>query len=163
MNESKKCKECGKRKPIDQFHLKRGKPQAKCKKCRSKYMANRYQANIEVEQAKRRKNYYDNREKILLERKEFYEANKDEINLQRRLKKYGLTKDQYFDMLTAQDFKCANKACKSKNLDLAIDHCHVSLAVRGILCDNCNTALGLLKDCPDAIDGLKTYLKNTRS
>lgn len=155
----KTCKgPCSKTKPISEFHLKRGKSQAQCKECRSAYMAKRYKDNIAEEKAKRKANYLLNRIKILAGRKVYYSQNVDEINLQRRLKKYGLTRVQYFNMLNDQNHKCANKGCVSGNENLAIDHCHYSLIVRGILCDNCNTALGLLKESTEAIDGLKSYL-----
>ena len=145
-------------KPLTEFHLKRQKPQAQCKDCRAKYMAKRYQDNLEVEKAKRKAYYEENKSQILAERKYFYSKNADEINLRRKLKKYGLTRMQYEKMLSDQDYKCANRHCESGNENLAIDHCHLSLEVRGILCDNCNTALGLLKESLEAMDGLKAYL-----
>lgn len=155
----KTCKgPCGKTKSLKEFHKKRGKPQAQCRECRSIYMAKRYKDNIVEEKAKRKAHYEANKEQILVEKKEFYAANSVEINLKRRLKKYGLTKEQLDSMLDQQDQKCANKQCVSGNKDLAIDHCHTSLEVRGLLCDNCNTALGLLKESLAAIDGLKDYL-----
>lgn len=154
----KTCLECKLDKDLDEYHQKRGKPQAKCKRCRSKYMAKRYQDNIVNEKAKRKSNYTKNKEQILAATKAFYAANADEINLKRRLKKYGLTKTQYFGMLEAQANRCANKSCKSENSELVIDHCHYSQIVRGILCTNCNTALGLLKENLAAIDGLKDYI-----
>ena len=154
----KQCLVCSIPKPVSEFHMKRGKPQARCKECRSKYMAKRYQDNIELERRKRKGYYESNRVQILAYRKAFYAMNAGEINLQRRLKKYGLSREQFFTMLENQDYKCANKHCRSGNKDLAIDHCHNSLEVRGILCDNCNTALGLLKESSDSIDELKEYL-----
>lgn len=158
----KQCLECGKTKPLEEFHMKRGKPQARCKMCRAKYMKDLYQKNRETERAKRKEYYELNKAQILEERKTYYNGNKDEINITRRLKKYGLTRQQYEQMLTDQNHKCANLACVSGNNDLAIDHCHISLTVRGILCDNCNTALGLLKESFQAIDGLKAYLEKCK-
>ncbi len=155
----KTCKgPCKETKPLTEFHMKRGKPQAQCKECRSEYMAKRYVDNIEVEKAKRKANYEKNKSQILEERKVFYKLNAEEINLKRRLKKYGLTKEQFYEMLESQNYKCANKGCESGNESLAIDHCHFSLIVRGLLCDNCNTALGLLKESLAALNGLRDYL-----
>jgi hypothetical protein len=39
-----------------------------------------------------------------------------------------------------------------------IDHCHDTGKVRGGLCHNCNTALGLLGDSLELIDKLRRYL-----
>ena len=41
---------------------------------------------------------------------------------------------------------------------LHIDHCHETGTIRGMLCGNCNTALGLLQDDPDNIRELLNYL-----
>ena|ERR1700676_2973509 len=105
----KTCKGCGKAKFLDQFRMKRDKPQAQCKECRAKYMAKRYKDNIDVEKAKRKANYELNKSQILAKRKVFYDANKDEINLVRKLKKYGLTKAQHEQMLIDQNYECAKQ------------------------------------------------------
>ena len=46
----------------------------------------------------------------------------------------------------------------AKDTRLAVDHCHETGDVRGLLCAACNTALGLLKDDPDRIVKLLDYL-----
>lgn len=76
----------------------------------------------------------------------YYKDNPEKY-LEYRVRKYGLTVDQYNDMLTEQ-----NNCCKICNveLDMAkhthIDHCHSTGEVRSILCAPCNQALGLLKE-----------------
>jgi len=66
-------------------------------------------------------------------------------------RKYGLTAIQYYMMLDQQDGKC--KICKGigpggagRTSRMAIDHCHQTGKVRGILCNRCNRALGLFED-----------------
>lgn len=61
-------------------------------------------------------------------------------------KLYGLTLEQYNDMLVNQVGVCA--ICKEKPADrrLSVDHNHKTGKVRGLLCRNCNTALGGFKD-----------------
>lgn len=39
-----------------------------------------------------------------------------------------------------------------------IDHCHKTKEVRGILCHNCNTALGLIKDNKQTLQNMLQYL-----
>ena len=39
-----------------------------------------------------------------------------------------------------------------------IDHCHTTKEVRGILCHNCNTALGLIKDNKQTLQNMLDYL-----
>jgi RNase P subunit RPR2 len=41
-----------------------------------------------------------------------------------------------------------------------VDHCHSTGRVRGILCPNCNTTLGLAYDNPETLERLAAYLRN---
>lgn len=43
--------------------------------------------------------------------------------------------------------------------ELSIDHCHVTGKIRGILCSNCNSGIGLLKDSIDILELAIEYLK----
>lgn len=71
-------------------------------------------------------------------------ANPDRLQ-HNRFAKYGLTKEVFDSMCEAQDNSCA--ICKTMpDRGLVIDHDHATGLVRGLLCDWCNTALGLLKD-----------------
>ena len=54
--------------------------------------------------------------------------------------------------------ECQNPACRSKDRRLCIDHNHDTEKPRGLLCHNCNTALGLLGDNTQIILGLSQYL-----
>lgn len=82
------------------------------------------------------------------------EINPDKYRDKRLQKDYGITLLEYIDMAKAQNGKCAICLNKETALDpktktprrLAVDHCHATGKVRGLLCSSCNTALGLLKD-----------------
>lgn len=66
----------------------------------------------------------------------------------RRLKTYGITEEQYVNLLKKQNGKCAVCRTKLKNKrQPSIDHNHTTKKIRGILCNNCNTLLGLAKEC----------------
>lgn len=77
----------------------------------------------------------------------------------RLIKFYGIDYEEYFKILKSQNRVCAgcgNKDDTGRNL--AVDHCHETNKVRGLLCVKCNRALGLLKDNPKTIANLFKYL-----
>ena len=84
-------------------------------------------------------------------------------SLARRCKKFGITVEQYEQMIVQQENRCA--IC-SKHYDdfngrgknFHIDHCHESGEVRGLLCSNCNTGLGQFKDNVKALENAIIYL-----
>lgn len=75
---------------------------------------------------------------------------------------YGITENQYSEMLISQNGCC--KICKTAATSfkkrLSVDHCHFSNRVRGLLCSNCNRGLGLLKDSPEILSAAIFYLKD---
>lgn len=100
--------------------------------------------NVEIVAERKRKHYLANRDKYLqIERERTYK------------KKYGITLSQFNEMLAAQNGRC--KICGSEKAgsigqNFAVDHCHSTGRVRGLLCINCNARLGwyeLYKDKAD--------------
>lgn len=78
----------------------------------------------------------------------------------RLLAKYGINVDQYDAMYEAQDGTCA--ICNSNPVTgrrLGVDHCHTTLAVRGLLCDDCNLGLGKLGDTLERLRAAVAYLE----
>jgi hypothetical protein len=64
-----------------------------------------------------------------------------------RDRKYGLEPGEYDRMLKAQGDGCA--ICKqpcARERRLSVDHCHATGRVRGLLCQNCNAAIGMFKE-----------------
>lgn len=78
-------------------------------------------------------------------------------NIQLRIR-YGMTIEQYDALLAAQNGVCAACASPPGKRALAVDHDHTSGVVRGLLCGNCNVALGLLYECPTRITALRDYI-----
>ena len=81
----------------------------------------------------------------------------------RRKYLYGLTPEQYENMILEQEFKCAicgihETAIKGKRR-LCIDHNHVTGKVRGLLCPHCNLMLGTAKDDPNILREGAKYLE----
>ena len=96
--------------------------------------------------------------------REYYAANKERYKKNNRiqqLKKYGLTPEDYSNMLESQGGVCA--ICGADNPrdgreNLHVDHCHSTGKVRGLLCGPCNKAIGLLQDDPTIIRNAANYL-----
>lgn len=82
-------------------------------------------------------------------------------NADRAGRKYGLTADQFWGLIFDQDWSCVicQSEFKPEGPRMNVDHNHDTGEVRGVLCHNCNTALGLLKDSPDLLDAALTYLE----
>jgi hypothetical protein len=74
--------------------------------------------------------------------------------------KYGITPEDYNFMLEGQNNVCA--ICDKpevQNKRMAVDHCHETGKVRGLLCSMCNTAIGKLNDDPNLLDKAAKYLR----
>lgn len=84
------------------------------------------------------------------------------------MRKYGITTKGYNEMYESQQGKCAicngEGFCMAEHhkLKLVVDHCHTTGAVRGLLCHNCNRALGLFKDNIESLEKAVRYLKVQR-
>lgn len=75
-------------------------------------------------------------------------------------RKYGITLGDYEEMLENQNGECAtcHRQC-STGKNLAVDHCHYSGRVRGLLCARCNLALGLVNDSVHILLNLIDHIK----
>lgn len=60
--------------------------------------------------------------------------------------KFGITLEDYNNMLTSQNGVCAICGQLDGKRSLAVDHCHKTGKVRGLLCRRCNVSIGLLED-----------------
>ena len=92
---------------------------------------------------------------------------KDCISAAFLMYRYKITTTEFWDHCSKQQFKCAickkelniQKETTWRPKSVAVDHCHLSGKVRGILCSNCNTGLGLFADNVDALLEAVQYLR----
>lgn len=131
--------------------------QSRCKAC-CKTLKLEYRSKAEVKlQEKLYAKEYNQRP----ERREKAKKHARWYSLQRH---YNMSLDQYNDMFLAQSGCCS--ICKKHQSEfsqtLAVDHCHQTNAIRGLLCGPCNKALGLFKDNIKNLDNAKAYLKKSR-
>lgn len=92
-----------------------------------------------------------------------------QLSFKHNLSKYGMTVKDYWDLYEKQNCKCAicgDKEIKVKNrerLFLYVDHCHSTGKVRGLLCNHCNTLLGMAKDDVNILNNAIEYLNANTS
>jgi len=80
------------------------------------------------------------------------------INILRRMSTYNVSWEFAERLLDGAECDTCGTFVKGKQL--AVDHCHDSGAVRGVLCSGCNTALGMVKDDPRRLRALADYLES---
>lgn len=146
----KKCIKCGQNKELKEYHKRtdvNNGYDGRCKKCSSLYHKEHYQKNILVERKKRR------------ERDIIFRKNNPDASREHKLKmRYGITLKDKEEMLKNQGGLCLickidikNKAC--------VDHNHKTDKIRSLLCDGCNTGIGMFKENIETMKKAIQYLK----
>jgi Recombination endonuclease VII len=155
METLKHCSDCKLDQSVLFFYRNRARPSgysSQCKTCADKRRVKRSKENRQRENESRR-DYY----------KRTYTPQNGK---KKELQKFGLTLDSFSAMKEAQNDACA--VCKrpeqinhtkGKKRELAVDHCHLTGRVRGLLCNACNTGIGKLKDSPQLLEAAIMYLK----
>ena len=81
------------------------------------------------------------------------------------MKQYGIGIADVENLLEEHNHQCGIcfskgfKMHESAQFDLVVDHCHDTGKVRGVLCHNCNRAVGLLKDNIEVLKNAISYLE----
>ena len=142
-HQEKECCVCNTRKPFSEFFNFKNKSDGKSYRCKS------------CDDKARKKWARNNPEKAHLSSRE------------RNLKhKYGVDLEWYEKQFKKQKYSCAiceskvNKTTGNREFwNFSVDHCHDSGKVRGLLCNNCNRALGLFQDNPKLIRKAADYVE----
>ena len=93
----------------------------------------------------------------------YNKRNSNSVRSQYLKRNYGLTFEEFDSMLSKQDNCCA--ICKGKepygrHKRFTVDHNHKTGEVRGLLCNRCNTALGLVEDNIHTLKSMIQYLES---
>lgn len=135
-----KCSGCKDWLDLDKFATTRGQPYSQCKNCNNAY------------QKKWRLSFTEERE---------------ERRLNTCMKwKFGITIEDYKRMSQEQNGVCAICGKPETILDprrgilkrLVIDHDHDTGKIRGLLCHNCNSGIGMLQDKQEIVQKAADYL-----
>lgn len=145
----KKCSRCGLEKDKKDFRLNKGRKDGLstyCSVCEREYNRQRYNNPEKHKQIKMdRKVYLQNRKSS--SRKWYLKAT------------YNITPEQYQEMSDKNNGKCYI-CLEQKDYYLHVDHDHNTGYIRGLLCNNCNRALGLFKDNRESLLRAIQYLQN---
>lgn len=109
-----------------------------CKPCKARKMR---EANSRYREANPEKNRQNNKRAFLK-------------------KKYGISLEDYEELLQSQGGKCAICGVEPDPLALAVDHCHESLEIRGLLCASCNWGVGHFRDDIELLYAAAFYLES---
>ena len=85
-----------------------------------------------------------NRPKLTAYKTNWARSNRTKQRAYARAAKYGITNAEFLSMFTKQHGVCA--ICRKPNSggrQLAVDHCHTTGRVRGLLCTRCNLRVGV--------------------
>ena len=140
----KRCGRCGIEKPAAEYHRDRSRADglhSYCRSCKASYhVANRPSA---------------------LARMARRDIRQRDADRGRRLRvRYGVTAEDVDSIRKSQGYSCAICGTHEDNLPrgLHVDHDHVTNLVRGMLCQLCNSAIGLFSDSPVALRSAIAYL-----
>ncbi len=139
MEDKKTCTKCNKTKPVSEFHKCSRNPDGlryRCKKCVNKIDREYYASTI-----KRRFSRFA----IWIK------------------KNHGVTGEEYKEMLSRQGGVCAicGKVNITKSKRLAIDHCHKTGKIRGLLCGRCNMGIGQFDDKASLLIAAAEYIRKS--
>lgn len=143
------CSRCRQEKSLEEFGPNAGRPRGRNSRCRP------------CEAAYQREWRKANPEKVRLRSRQWEKANPGhDSRIRYRCfirRKYGLTPEAYDAMVIAQSGRCW--ICNSNADDLAVDHSHVTGAVRELLCRPCNVSLGNAQESPERLRSMAEYLE----
>lgn len=137
---SKACRKCGESKPYSEFNKGNDRfgLHTWCKSCVAHY------------KKEWRKADGNGAREAATSRRHYYKAT------------YGISVDDYERMLEEQFFECpiCGKDVDDEGSMFSVDHNHTTGVIRGLLCRQCNRALGMFSDSADVLRRAITYLEN---
>lgn len=149
------CSKCGIEKPLSDFNLEKKNKDGRrgyCKAC---------------EYGSHRTYYLKHKDKVHTQQRNWDRSHPDKVYNWYLRKHYGITIQEYTGLLEAQGGVCA--ICRLPNTArnpntgkpkrLYVDHDHLTGAIRGLLCNQCNQAIGCFAEDPDRMVRAMEYLE----
>lgn len=144
----KTCTKCHTSKPYTAFRQRKLKTmtsyRSHCRECERKEHRDWYSRNKEYTK--------------------LYQESRKTSTEDRRLNRiYGISLKDLNLMVKDQDNKCKICGDSFLNSRMCVDHCHKTGKIRGILCNKCNSGIGLLKDSRDVVKNAYNYLEEVQN
>jgi hypothetical protein len=148
----KHCRRCNTTKLKEEFNRQKGTWDGLCFECKACRSKRRKQPHYRINEREQNKKW--RHRTIHLRREEQFVR-----NLKR---KFQMTPEQYWQMFADQNNGCAicQKAASKSGKKLAVDNCHTTNKIRGLLCNECNTGLGLFDDKIEVLQAAIEYLRS---
>lgn len=173
----KTCSVCGKTKPIDDFPRNGTKlpRRPNCKACESKRTVARNKKNRDKRRVYEREWRAKNPDKTRAAFERYKANHPERVKHSRRIarrkrvtaikdarlqKEYGLTLMEFKRMYKEQEGCCLICRKEHEETKLAVDHCHKTGVLRGLLCHRCNMGLGYFGDDAQLLTSAVSYLLN---
>mgnify|MGYP001496370973 CR=1 FL=1 len=166
----KTCSKCKNNFNLDFFHKDKSKKDglsSSCKECSLKTKSNYRKRKRKYLSAMSMEYYKNNKDVILQQYRDKYKNNDEWRNRKKNtqlIKEYGITLDDYNNLLEKQNYKCAicGRNFKDAIKGLYIDHNHETGKIRGLLCLQCNSAIGMLNENINTLTKAISYLKDNK-
>lgn len=163
------CRTCSTEKAEDNFHIRRdtGRRRSECKACRGAARTEWMKLHPDVHQ-RAKKAHYERYKSTHRERSRAWNHANPEKRFDTHLRRtFGISRDDYMEMLLSQEGACAICRRPETVIDkrtgrvrrLHVDHDHETGAVRSLLCTRCNMAVGYLEDDPERAEAVATYIR----
>lgn len=151
----KECKGCNIIFPIDEYNLRpngRGgyKRRSRCKLCERRDGKSYRLKNLEACKARKKRYDQSHPEKV------------HEWSFKTRIRRMGLNPEEVIEYVNSHHGACEICGSVPTLRKLAVDHCHKTNVLRGLLCSNCNTGIGMFKDNPLLLNKAAVYLEKSR-
>lgn len=159
-----KCPRCGGTESHS-FRSRLGRQE--CKTCLKTYRLN-WRAKLRATNPKKVKAQYRKWRKKNLDRRrqqsrDWFKRHPTYRHARDLSQQFGITLEQYKALLGGQNGVCAICKTPPTTERLAVDHCHETNVIRGLLCRHCNVGIGNLKDDPNLLRSAVMYLESRKA
>lgn len=162
----KRCSKCRGVFPLSRFHKDKGRKDGRhphCSGCVTAYQRKWVRRpDVRERNTERQRNYArrpERKAQIIAYQNTVLASGLTRLQAMKLKSRYGLSEADYLAMLQRQEFVCAT--CPEPFDDKRgpqVDHCHETGVVRGLLCPDCNRALGMVKERVATLRKMISYL-----